>query len=56
MSESKAITIADNKQGIIKIISNETFKKQLAAALMARISEDYVVRSAISMINSTPKG
>ena len=55
MSESKAITIADNKQGIIKIISNETFKKQLAAALMARIPEDYVVRSAISMINSTPK-
>ncbi len=50
---NKALTIADNKKQIVNIVQNDNFKKQLAAALMNRLPEDYVVRSAIATINGS---
>jgi recombination protein RecT len=50
-----AMTVADNKQHIVNIIQTDTFKRQLTAALMGRLPEDYVLRSALAMVNQTAK-
>ena len=49
---TQAITLVENKKQIVTIISTDKFKAQLAAALMARLPEDYVVRAAVATINS----
>ena len=47
--------IESNKKQIVGIVQTDSFKRQLAAALMARLPEDYVIRSAIATINASPK-
>ena len=50
--QTQAITVRQNKEKIVSIISGKQFKEQLVAALMSRLEPDFVIRAAVAQLNT----